>query len=349
VGNPLGLGTSVSTGVVSGLDRDLMRSPFDDYIQTDASINPGNSGGPLLDCSGKIIGVDTALLSNSKVLGSIGIGFAQPSNDVRFVAGRLLDPNSAMPNWIGLHLQDLTDRLATIFGRPDMGGAIVTGTDPNSPAAVASLVPGDVVTGADGQDLPDARAILRFILLQPPGEPISLSVWHRDHMANVTVQGKPWPRIMALHDDVLASAASVEQVGVEGVGVHLAAVTDADRKRLGLPQGLGVLIDQVTPGSQADSVGLKAGDVIEQMDSQPASSLQAVSARLRYDNPAPHDVVALLVKNDQGRQWLTLYVGTAAELLAATGITGGTSITQDASAPRNVSAARDASAAAPRQ
>ena len=89
VGNPLGVGTSVSTGVVSGLDRDLMRSPFDDFIQTDATINPGNSGGPLLDCDGKVIGIDTALLSNNKTLGSIGLGFAMPSNEVRFVASKL--------------------------------------------------------------------------------------------------------------------------------------------------------------------------------------------------------------------------------------------------------------------
>lgn len=105
VGNPLGLGTSVSTGVVSALDRDLKQTPFDDFIQTDASINPGNSGGPLLDCAGNIIGIDTALVSNNKVPGSIGIGFALPSNDVKFVAAKLLHPETASPNWIGLRLQ----------------------------------------------------------------------------------------------------------------------------------------------------------------------------------------------------------------------------------------------------
>ena len=112
IGNPLGLGTSVTTGVISALNRDLMRTPFDDFIQTDASINPGNSGGPLLDCAGNMIGVNTALLSNNKLLGSIGLGFALPANDARFVASKLRDPENAMPNWIGLHLQDLTAELA---------------------------------------------------------------------------------------------------------------------------------------------------------------------------------------------------------------------------------------------
>ena len=106
VGNPIGLGTSVSTGVVSGLNRNLMRTPFDDYLQTDAAINPGNSGGPLLDCTGKVIGMDTALLSNNTLLGSIGLGFALPSDDVKFVADRLGDPHFNPPDWVGVHLQD---------------------------------------------------------------------------------------------------------------------------------------------------------------------------------------------------------------------------------------------------
>jgi serine protease Do len=209
VGNPLGIGTSVSPGVVSGLDRNLMRSPLDDFVQTDASINPGNSGGPLLDCAGDIVGIDTALFSNSKTLGSIGLGFALPSNDVRFVAGKLIDPEHAVRKWIGLQLQDLTAKLAREFGRSDVGGAIVTGTDPDSPAARASLKAGDIITGADGQQLPDARAILRFVVAQPTGAPISLSIWHHGQIAHVTARGTPWPHIMALRSEVLVSAASV--------------------------------------------------------------------------------------------------------------------------------------------
>ena len=135
VGNPLGIGTSVSTGVISGLNRNLMRSPFDDYLQTDAAINPGNSGGPLLDCAGKIVGIDTALISNSARLGSIGLGFAIPANVVRYVAARLENPDKALPNWVGLHLQDLTAPLAIAFGLPiSTGGAIVTDADPDGPA-----------------------------------------------------------------------------------------------------------------------------------------------------------------------------------------------------------------------
>ena len=310
VGNPLGIGTSVSSGVVSGLDRNLMRTPFDDYIQTDASINPGNSGGPLLDCNGNIIGVNTALFSNNKVLGSIGIGFSLPSNDVQFVTGRLLDPETANPSWIGLNLQDLSARLAAFFHRPSVDGAIVTGVDPDSPAARASLKPGDIILGADGIMLPDSRAVLRFILVQPIGEPISLSVWRQGQVMDLTVEGQRWPHIMALRGDILADPAAVERAAAVGVGVHLATLTPADRKQYKLADDVsGVLIDKVLPGSQAAEMGLKPGDVIEQVGDGPATTPQALDARLKYGDPAPDALLPLLVHTKDETRWYTMYVG----------------------------------------
>src|ERR687886_2666329 len=141
-----------------------MRSPFDNLIQTDAAINPGNSGGPLLDCAGDIVGINTALVSNNKVLGSIGIGFALPSNVVRLVTSRLLHPETDMPDWFGLQLQDITPSIAMVFGRRHVGGAIITAADRDGPAAQASLVPGDIITAVDGRELPDARDILRYLV-----------------------------------------------------------------------------------------------------------------------------------------------------------------------------------------
>jgi serine protease Do len=334
VGNPLGIGTSVSTGVISGLDRDLMRSAFDDFIQTDASINPGNSGGPLLDCTGKIVGIDSALVSNSKVLGSIGLGFALPSNDVQFVARKLRDPLTSTATWVGLHLQDLTARLATVFGRPDISGAIVTGTDPDSPAARASLVAGDVITGANGHELPDARAILRFVLAQPLDTPISFTVWHQGHMSEVTLRTQPWPHIMALRSDVLASPADVAREAQEGIGLHLTAITEANSKRFGLSVDQGDLVDQVTPGSQADEADLRPGDVIVQVNDHPAPAPEVLSAQLRYGANAATDLVALLVHSAAATRWVTLYVGRVdvTALLFAPVMPAGPELAHDASA-----------------
>jgi serine protease Do len=309
VGDPLGLGTSVSTGVISALNRDLMRTPFDDFIQTDATINPGNSGGPLLDCAGNIVGVNTALLSNSKLLGSIGLGFALPSNDARFVAGRLREPEKARPTWIGLHLQDLTSDIAVTFGRPDTAGAIVAGVDPGSPGAQAALVPGDIVTAADGEPMSDARAILRAVLMKPLGEPIALSVWRQGQMIQATVRGQPWPQMMAHRSDVLASAASVMRAQAQGIGLHVTDITPAERRRFGLKDAKGVLIDHVTPGSQAESMGLAAGEVIQEMGMRPVTTAEDVARRLVYGDTEGGDLVPLLVHGKDHTRWIALYVG----------------------------------------
>jgi serine protease Do len=322
VGNPLGLGTSVSVGVVSARGRDLMRSPFDDYIQTDATINPGNSGGPLLDCDGKIVGIDTALLSNSTVLGSIGLGFALASNVTQFVADRLVAPDSGAPNWVGIHLQNLTGRLARIFGWPDMSGAIVTSVEPGSPAAKAGIQPGDIIVGADGQGRNNASAILRFVVTRQAGQPISLLVWRDDQMTNVVVRPQPWPHMMALRSDVLASPASVAEAQAAGLGLHFVARPDAAKNGGSTP---GVVVDAVTPGSQAANLGIQPGDVIERVNRRPATTPADVMQQLVRGSSADGDLVALLDHNKAGTRWVTFYVGRVyvAGLIARPSLPGG--------------------------
>ena len=309
IGNPLGLGTSVSTGVVSALNRDLMRTPFDNFIQTDATINPGNSGGPLLDCAGEMVGVDTALLSNNKTLGSIGLGFALPSNVAKFIASKLDRPDEAMPGWSGLHLQDLTSDLARTFGHPDMAGAIVTRVDPNSPAAQANLQSGDIIMGVDGQALPDNRAILRKIVTSN-GDVITLSVWRQDHSMEATLKVRPWPHMMALRSEVLASPEDVALAKTQGCGLHLAMLTDANRRRYHLSDEAGVLVDQVAPGSEAETMGFEAGDVIEKVANMEVKTPEQVKAQVSSrGNGADGDLVPLLVRGSSGTRWRTLYVG----------------------------------------
>ena len=335
VGNPLGLGTSVSVGVVSARSRDLMRSPFDDYIQTDATINPGNSGGPMLDCAGRMVGIDTALLSNSKVLGSIGIGFALPSNLAQFVASKLLYPGADRPNWIGVKLQTLTPRLATIFGLPDMAGAIVAEVTPGSPAAAAAIEPGDIITGANGHSLDDATSIMRFIVTQPLHAAISLQVWRHEQMQNAVVRGEPWPNIRAMRADVLASPASVAQAQIAGIGLHLAPMTAAAEEPAdgtGVP---GALVDRVTPGSQAATIGVEPGDIIERIDAKPATTPDEVMHQLMQGSHADGDLVALLVHGKIVTRWITVYVGHVfvAGLVATPSLPGGFGPIGDLEAP----------------
>jgi serine protease Do len=308
IGNPINVGTSVSTGSVSAVNRDLMRTPFDDYIQTDAAINPGNSGGPLLDCSGKVVGMNTALLSNNPAQGSIGLGFALPSNGVKAVARMLQDPKAA-PNWIGVQLQDVNARLASSFKWPNVSGAIITGVHPDSPAAQASLVPGDIITSVDGEAQSDARAVQRAIVMVDPGQPVRLSVWRRGRSMPVTVTGKPWPNFRMLQSDVVPDRTRVAQAFAAGLGLHVIAIDDADRLRFGLGNIQGVLIDRVDPGTQAAELGLQVGDVIQQIGDEIASTPDQVMAQLAYGKPDANDIVAVLVRKQSGPQWVTLWVG----------------------------------------
>ena len=152
-----------------------------------------------------------------------------------------------MPNWIGLHLQDLTEQLATVFGRRNVNGAMVTGVDPDSPAADASLGAGDIITALDGQTLPDSRAAQRDIIRHASDGPIKLTVWRDSHRMNVTLRGKPWPHMMAQRGEVLASVESIKQAEDAGLGLHVTNITDEDRKRYNLADASGVLIKMWCP------------------------------------------------------------------------------------------------------
>ena len=305
IGNPLGLGTSVSTGVVSALNRSRKTTPFDASVQTDAAINPGDSGGPLLNCTGAVIGIDTLLISNAKVLGSIGLGFALPSDSIKFAVGELLNQQTSGPNWIGVRLQDLTPWLGTVFGYSTTTGAIVTGADPDSPAADAPLDAGDIITAANGRQLHDASDVMRSIAMQPVGAPIALSIWRAGRSVEIVIRGEPWPHTVAPRSDVLASAASIIRARKAGLGLHLTKLTATYRQRRRLTGDAGVLIDRVTPGSQANHVGLIPGEIIEQVDQRPARAPQDVMGWLAHATRP----VALLVRGKAATRWVLLYLG----------------------------------------
>ena len=229
---------------------------------------------------------------------------------MRYVAGRLEDPGKALPNWIGVHLQDLTAPLAIAFGLPvSTGGAIVTDADPNSPAGRASLRPGDVVLAALGRTMSDSRAVLRSVIMAPDGAVIPLIVWRNGHTEDMTLQAVPWPNMMALRSQVLASPENIAKAEAAGLGVHVASITAADRHRYHLGDTKGVLIDRVTPNSEATSLGLKPGDVIEQVEQQPVTSPAEVTALFERGKTAPGNVIAILMRNPSGLQWHTLWAG----------------------------------------
>jgi serine protease Do len=334
IGNPLGIGISASTVVVSGLNRDLMRTSFDNFIQTDAAINPGNSGGPLLNCDGEIVGINTALLSNNKLLGSIGLGFAITARDVAFVAGRLLESETASPTWIGLNLQDMTPQLAATLGHPDLMGAIVTRVDPGSPAARSGIEAGDVITKFDGEGQSGAREIIRAVIGMPSGQSMTLTVWHSGQARDVSLIGERWPNMMAQHADVLANPEYVAMAQSEGVGIEVSPMTRSDRERPLVPSDTGAVITRVAPGSQAENADLSVGDIILRTDLGAVRTPDDVSTRLFCDGASPGRRVALLVLKGATPRWVALYVGKLdiTSLLAPLPSTPGTAVARNASA-----------------
>jgi serine protease Do len=255
IGNPLGLGGSVSSGIVSGLNRDIRTTPFDDFIQTDAAINHGNSGGPLFDRRGEVIGINTAIYSPTETSGSIGISFALPINDAKFVIEQTLQYGRVRAGWLGLSMQSVTPDIAEAIGLGIPRGSIVAGVEASGPAAEAGVQEGDVIMSIGTMTPRDSRALWRAIAKAPLGKPIELTVWRDGRVLTVS----PTVREMAPFVDPDAPADSAVRT-VAAVpftpGFQLSAITPATRTKYKIAPGQnGVVVTDVAPDSPATERG----------------------------------------------------------------------------------------------
>lgn len=311
IGNPYGLGTSVSHGIVSGLNRNLNETPFDDDIQTDAAINPGNSGGPLVDTQGEVIGVDTALYTQMNG-GDIGIGYAIPSNDVAFAVKHLLNPDLPAPGWIGLTGQDVTPDLAKAFALPRVEGVIVQAVSPGGPAAQAGLRPGDVILALNGATPPDTRALIRSIVRETPGQSVELGLWRNRAMHGVSVSVAAWPNIRIPGSVMMADAAMAAIAPSPDLGMGLASISSPARQLYHLPDALtGALVVLVAHGTEASERGVRPGDVIINVDGTPVSSPDEVERLITKAFTDHRQYLACLIKGKGGLRWVTFFTGTA--------------------------------------
>jgi serine protease Do len=312
IGNALGIGMSVSAGIVSALNRDLQDTPFDSYIQTDAAINHGNSGGPLINQDGDVVGVDTALYNPEANGGFIGIGFAIPSNTAKFVADRLLDPNHPKPGWLGFSLQDSTPELAAAFGVPQYPGAIISAVDPTGPASKASLRPGDVLEKINDAQLSDARAFMRAIVMVPVGKPVHLTVWRDGREQDVPATVAEWPNYMLAGGVMSAHVAQAVIAQAPDPGVRLAPITDASRKQYGLDAKLtGALVSSVEVDCEARDLGIVPGDVITAAQGEAVSSPDDVRRAVKKAHEQRRQYLAVLIQGKRGARWVSLSIGGA--------------------------------------
>src|SRR5207245_307975 len=261
IGNPFGLEQTVTTGIVSATGRVIGEGPYDDFIQTDASINPGNSGGPLTNGRGQAVGINTAIVSRSG--GSVGIGFAIPVNLAKPVVSQLASAGHVTRGWLGVGIQPLTADLAKSFRLSQTDGALVTSVSAGSPAAKAGLKQGDVIVEYDGRPVGRAGDLPRAVAETPVGRAVPVKVV-RD--------GKPLTLTATVGRLEEAREAKAEPApGEPALGVTARTLTPTVAQQLGLREQRGVLVVGVNDGSRAEAAGLKAGDIIAEVDHRAAA------------------------------------------------------------------------------
>jgi serine protease Do len=275
VGNPFGLGGTVTSGIVSALGRDINSGPYDNFIQTDAAINKGNSGGPLFNAAGEVIGMNTAIFSPSG--GSVGIGFSVPAGTIQSVVNQLRDHGKVDRGWLGVQIQRVNEDLAQAMGLPKAEGALVADVQPDSPAAAAKLKSGDVIVAVNGNPVDEKHGLPAMIADISAGQSAELQILRDGKPQTVTV------KIGALSPETLASATDTgTQPAPEAssLGVSVQPLDPDLAAQMGLPPGTkGLLINEVTQdGPNADR--LQPGDIVQEVAGKPVASPADLSAAL---------------------------------------------------------------------
>jgi serine protease Do len=307
IGNPLGLGGTVTTGVVSALNRNIQETPFDDYIQIDAPINHGNSGGPLFNASGELVGVNTAFFSPSG--GSAGLSFAIPSNDVAWIFDQMRKYHEVRAGWVDVQVQDVSNEIGAAFGHNDPGGAIVVSVKPDSIAAKAGVKQGDIILSFDGKAVTDVRALARAVGMSRIGQPAPMQVWRGSQtvMLSVPVVEYTGPGGINGIMEPPADANVAQGMKAPHLGLTLVPLTPELRRKWGIAANqTGLLIQSVAPFSIAEAHELRPGEVIASVMDTPITSveqaLKVVGGMMAQKEP----YIALLVANDNGTRWVPL-------------------------------------------
>ncbi|MDQ7019896.1 MAG: Do family serine endopeptidase [Robiginitomaculum sp.] len=291
IGNPFGLGGSLSVGIISARNRDIQSGQYDDFIQTDAAINRGNSGGPLFNMDGEVIGVNSAILSPSG--GSVGIGFAIPSNLVRQVAGQLLKYGHTRRGWLGVSVRSITREVAQTFGLDKARGALVVSVTSGGPAQKAGLEVGDLITRFDGQDIADSRALTRIAADSEIGRKVKVHY----------IRGKK-PRVTSVtigrlqeDDDEEANARASTTTPTSGqvMGISLSVLDNTLRRRYNIRSDVaGLVVTDIAVGSDAASK-IRVGDVVEEIGWKAVASVEDAKARVAELEKTGKGPVAFLI------------------------------------------------------
>lgn len=294
MGNPFGLGGTVTAGIVSAVSRDIGSGPYDQFIQVDAPINKGNSGGPLFTQGGKVIGMNTAIYSPTG--GSVGIGFAIPSNMIRTVSAQLEKSGHVTRGYIGVEVQQITPSTAQAMHLKADDGALLAGIQSDSPAAAAGLQPGDVIQAVNGAKITNPRELALNVASVVPGVEAHLSVLRDGQTKDVTVTVGTLPNEQTASNDAEGAGQDHAQLGLA-----LAPLSPDDRDQHGVPDGTtGALVQGVQPGSPAETAGLQPGDVIVGIGTHPVTSpAEAATAMHAAINGSDHAMALRIIRGGQ--------------------------------------------------
>ena len=307
IGNPFGLGSTVTAGIVSARGRDIRAGPYDDFIQVDAAINRGNSGGPSFTMDGEVLGVNTAIFSPSG--GNVGIGFAIPANLAKPVIDSLKETGRVARGWLGVRIQSVTPEIAESLGLPDDEGALVASVTPGGPADEAEIRPGDVIVAFDGQKIERMRGLPRIVAETEIGKEVTVDVWRRGEQIQVpvTLGELPSDQDLAAMSPDGAEGTPTDRAAFPSLGLTVANLDDEMRGEFDIAaDSQGVVIVDVEPGSAAADEGLRAGDVVVDVDQDPVSSppemAQAVDAARQDGRPS----VLLLISRQGDHRFVVL-------------------------------------------
>ncbi|MFV0295354.1 MAG: Do family serine endopeptidase [Hyphomicrobiaceae bacterium] len=298
IGNPFGLGGSVSVGIISAKQREINSGPYDDFLQTDAAINKGNSGGPLFNMDGDVIGVNTAIISPSG--GSIGIGFSVPSDSAKVVIEQLRQYGETRRAWLGIKIQSVTDQIAASLGATGTTGALVSEVTPDGPSSKGGLKVGDVILSLDGKDVRSVRALPRLVSRMAVGKDVDVEVL-RDGKRQVLkiVLGRldEGDKDKAVDKPENAADAAMH------LGMKMAPLDDKLRKTYAIDAKVstGMVVTEVAPKSAAERKGIRAGDVIVEVAQDPVKTNADVAKAIAKVRKAGRRAILLRVENAKGQ------------------------------------------------
>ena len=295
IGNPFGLGSTVTAGIVSALNRDIRAGPYDAFIQVDAAINRGNSGGPSFDLDGKVFGINTAIFSPSG--GNVGIGFAVPANLAKPVIQSLIDTGKVARGWLGVRIQTVSDDIAQSLGLKESRGALVASVTPGGPAEKAGIEAGDVILDLDGKPIDRMRSLPRVVAESPVGKDVPVTVWRKGEQKKIQVHLGQLPDDEQLAEGTQGQPPAPTKAGsIDALGVTVSPITSELKAQYKLADSAkGVVVTDVARGSPTAEQSVRQGDLIVEVNQEEVSTAGDVAARIARAKTANKKTVLLLI------------------------------------------------------